>query len=159
MAPICDCGEHVPTDEDVARCATDNHRRALIRQAREALEATPIDDRDDAFYQAMGELQMLENQTPPRPPDAAEVIDLIAVIEKSATASLEASGMRPTTMIVAEDMAAQIRRVAEAFPAVLGRRCAPTHERPASFERSDAWLGQVSGIDIFESREASDARR
>ena len=149
MAPMCDCGETVGTDEDVFRCAADNHRRALIAQARRSLEDTSEPNRDDGFWEAMAELDALEKQAPPRPPDAAEVIDLITVLEQNAADIEAVSGARPTTMLVEAEMGEQIARVALAYPGVFNIK-RPAHERPASIQApGSTWIGRLSGIDLY----------
>jgi hypothetical protein len=55
-------------------------------------------------------------------------------------------------LLLDPDTSAQIRRVADAYPAVFGTSAPPPHARPSSIQPpSSTWIGRFStGIDLYE---------
>lgn len=82
--------------------------------------------------------------------DYREFEDLVEIIESGAAVVTAATGRRPTSLVVGPAAADQFRRVAAAYPGAVRADQKP-HQRPASFEASDRWLGQIAGIDVYES--------
>jgi hypothetical protein len=153
MDKTCNCGEPAENDEDLLRCAADNHRRAKLRLARARLEVLEVAHRDEDYFQALAELTFMESQSD-RTPDVADVIDLIHTIEEGVALITESTGVRPTTMILGEVTAETVRAMGDVFPATFGRT-QPPHQRPMSHGDvcSDSWLGQIAGVDFYTKAE------
>ncbi len=150
MALKCECGEIAATPEDDKKCASDNHRRAKLRRARERLESIELADRGADHFDALAELAYLDSQDP-RTPDAADVIDLFHVLEEHAQGMLAATGIRPDRIVMGDTLARMVRRVGDVFPAVCGRTGQAPHARPMSHrdQRPEGWLGQIGGMDLY----------
>lgn len=154
MSVICDCGAVLSSDIDVFRCAADGHQSELLAQAQEALDSTPPDQRDDAYYEALADLERFREGTTngEEPLSGRQVIDLIIELENLAGAIQVATGFRPMHLVVGSEVAARMRSIVRTYPQVFGRR---PHSRPASFPPRECWIGSLADLEVYEVPDAS----
>ncbi len=63
MNHICDCGQHYSCTVAIEYCQANNHGGNIgIRDARDALNGVPREYRDESWYEACFELDMMEER-------------------------------------------------------------------------------------------------
>ncbi len=59
---ICDCGRRFQTEMELYTCQAGGHIDAAIDEAIDALQSTPLDQRDEAWHVARAEVELLRGR-------------------------------------------------------------------------------------------------